>query len=140
MDILQRLGGRKFIISLIVIGVAVFLDMKATNGLTTTMAGFLVSMVGMFSVANSMISTRYMQAKGQPGASPQQDRNLHAKVDALSEMTQAAFNPEAVQSLTTLLTNLQENMSQIKDVSMQTAQAVVNHTKVIQGLQRRNLE
>lgn len=115
MDFLQRIGGRKFLMALIVVGVAVGLELSG-KGLTPTMAGFLASVVGLFSAANYATTARHMETKG--GGSSQLDT-------VLSKIEQAN-DPEKVKELISLLTSMQEKLSTIEFVSGQTGHAVVN--------------
>jgi hypothetical protein len=137
MDILQRLGGRKFLMSLIVIGVGIALDIKAPNGLSATMAGFLVSLVGMFSVANNAASKAYMASKTAGGAG---DQVLHKKMDAMADMIQATNSPENMETLIKLLSDLNTGVSQVKQVTGQNAEAVIKHTQMLQGMRQRSIE
>lgn len=133
MDLMTKLGGRKFLMALAVVGAAMYLEVTG-KGLTPTMAGFLVGIVGMFSAANFASSAAFMKNKGTTTSS---DPGVHKKLDSMAAVIAESFNPEALANLTQLLTNIHVGMEQVKDTSGQVAKAVVNQSKEIQNLKQR---
>lgn len=133
MDLMQKLGGRKFLMTLIVLGVAVFLEMHSEKGLTTTMAGFMLAIVGTFSVVNFASTNTFM--KNKPTATG--DNSLHKKIDTLAKAVDTGFSPERTENLAKLLANINNGLTQVQTVAGQVAQAVVNQNSVIQNLKNR---
>ncbi len=119
MDLITRLGGRKFIMALATIGSAMFLEMHSEKGLTPTMAGFLVGIVGAFSAANYATTAKHMGSKGGGG-------NVERKLDQIQTQLDAAFSPEAMATLSLLLSNVNDGVAQLKETTGQVARAVVN--------------
>lgn len=133
MDLLTKLGGRKFLMTLLVLGVAIFLEARTERGLTPVMAGFMVTLVGSFHVANSVVSSKFMSSKGAGGLDP----SVNKKLEALSNVVQQNYDPDASQKLIALLSNLTQGINDVKSVAGQIAQASVNHTRMLQGLNGR---
>lgn len=119
MGMMQKLGGRKFLLIIGMVLIAVALELKAPNGLTPTMAGFLTAIAGLFCAGNVAAQASYM--KSQAESSPLQD-----KVDDLHDMVKTGMSPEAVQELGTLLANINSGLNDLKVATAQTGQAVLN--------------
>lgn len=108
MGLIQKLGGRKFWMALMAAAVAVFLELHSDKGLTPTMAGFLGSLVGMFSVANSLVTTKHMDATmGDVNSNPQ-----------LLEQGQALIN---------VLGSINERVTDTQNITANTGKLVANH-------------
>ncbi len=122
MDQMTSMGGRKFLISLVVLGVAVFLELHSDKGLTTTMAGFMVTLVGTFHVANSVCSATFAK-NGKQGntAGP-----LHAKLDGISDRINEQFAPERTEQLKQLLAEMKAGIQQNQVLTAQVAQTLIN--------------
>ncbi len=122
MDKLTSLGGRKFLMSLVVLGVAIFLEMHSEKGLSTTMAGFMVAIVGTFHVSNFACSAAYSKnGKPNAGVGP-----LHDKIDALSDKITEAFSPAQTDQLKSLFVEMKAGIQQNQALTGQVAQAMLN--------------
>ena len=67
---LTRLGGRKFLMALITIGVGTAIEMYTTRGITPAFAGLLATIVATFSITNTANSKAYFnRPKGEAGGS-----------------------------------------------------------------------
>ncbi len=131
MDLMTRLGGRKFLLALAAIGAAMYLEL-AGKGLSPTMAGFLVGVVGLFHAANYASSNAYMQNK-KAGNDP----GLHDRIEELHQTIKTGFAPEKTDALRQLLTDISTNVGQSQILSGQTAQAMLNLTQVLNNLNQR---
>lgn len=129
MDLLQKLGGRKFLMAFAAIGAAIYLE-QFGKGLTPTMAGFLVSMVGLFHAANFASTSSFLTNK--KGADPV----IQDKIDDLHETIKIGFAPEKTDDLRQLLVSINTGVSQAQVLSGQTAQAVLNLSSVLQNLRK----
>lgn len=132
MDLMQRIGGRKFLMALAVLGVGTFLELRGPNGLSETMAAFMGSLVGLFSLANYASTSRYMTAKSSrnetsaPAVSPE----LEAKVDQISAiLSQGVGNPENLNMLLEVLGKMKADIEQVKTTAGQIGMGVVNLSK-----------
>lgn len=132
MDFLQKIGGRKFWMALLSVGVATFIELKTERGLSTTMAGFLGSIVAAFSMANYAATAKHMSTK--PGG--RNDDGISNKVDQLIEITSAANSPEAINNIATLLGNISNGVGVLTNTTGQIGSAVVNLNKDIQVLKK----
>lgn len=118
--ILVALGGRKFLMALACVGVAVFLELRGGPGLTTVMASFLVSIVGLFSVANYASAAKHADtSKLNSGDFKQTLERVEAKIDN-------AMSVEQTNTLQQLLTGLVQGVNDVKGTTGQLGQAVVN--------------
>lgn len=121
MGMMQKLGGRKFLLAVACIFVAIGLELRAPNGLTVQMAGFMTAMVGLFSAANTAAQTGYLKGQADPLTGPMQD-----KIDDLHDMVKSGMNPDAVQGFTDLLLNINTSLNDVKVAQATTAQAVMS--------------
>jgi hypothetical protein len=110
MDLLQKLGGRKFWMALLVIGAAMFLEMKSEKGLTPTMAGFLAGIVGTFSMANFATTAKHMTSRRPAEATPPPQ----------------GLNNDNAQALINVLGKLGTDIEEVKQIAGNTGKAVVN--------------
>lgn len=122
-NLIVKLGGRKFLMALAVIGVALFLEAKTDKGLSPTMATFLGGIVAAFSAANFATTAKHMESKAG------MDSALHAKVDKMGQAIERGFSPEAVQNLTDVLVGIQSGVEDVKKLNGEIGRAVVNMTK-----------
>lgn len=129
MDLMQKLGGRKFLMAFAAIGAAMYIEIVG-KGLSPTMAGFLVSMVGLFHAANYASTSSFLVNK--KGGDPA----VQDKIDDLHDTIKAGFAPEKTDDLRQLLTNINTGVSQAQVLSGQTAQAVLNLSSVLQNLRK----
>ncbi len=116
MGLMQKLGGRKFLMALACIGVAIVMELKGPKGLSVEMAGFMTAIVGLFSAANTAATKHYLQSE-DPGP----DKGLERKLNEIHQTVNAGMSPEAVQGFTDLLLNLNKGMN---DVKLATAQVL----------------
>jgi hypothetical protein len=127
MDLMQKLGGRKFLMAILSVGAAIFLELHSDKGLGPTMAGFLVSIVGLFSVANYVTTARHMDSKAK---GPDAD-GIHSKLDDIQAQVQTANSPEMTQTFVNLLNNINDGLAELKGATGQTGMAVLNLSKEI---------
>ncbi len=122
MDTLTNMGGRKFLMSIVVLGVAIFLELHSDKGLSTNMAAFMVAIVGSFHVSNFACSTAYNKnGRGAADSGP-----LHKKLDALSDKVSDGFSPERTEQLRQLFVQMQAGIQQTQTLTAQVAQTLIN--------------
>ena len=119
MDVMEALGGRKFVLTLICVGVGTVIELKTANGMSATFAGLLAALVTAFGAANAFLSAKY--ADGE---------NL---TDALSASLAPSLPDSRLDHLTTTvmavtegMTGLQEQITQANETALKAGQAVVN--------------
>ncbi len=128
MDMMTKMGGRKFFMAVVTIAAALFLEIKSEKGLTPTMAGFLVAVVGAFSAANLASSAKYLETKQKPSSGS--DPGMSDKLDQIhSTIEQNSFNREIQTNLLQVLGNMQSDLIQLKETSGQIGKAVINSIK-----------
>lgn len=64
----DKIGGRKFIASLIVMGVAAAIEIYGKNGLSTNMAGLLGAIYATFSATNAFTTVKTASSEQPAGA------------------------------------------------------------------------
>ncbi len=119
MDLLTRLGGRKFIMAMIVIGIGVFMEFNG-HPLSTTMAGFLVAIIGSFHVTNHLSTQAYLKNK------PQGSDGVHKKLDDLQTKLVQSTDPERTAALQQLLVDINNGVKQTQIMSAQIGQTLIN--------------
>lgn len=132
MDLMQKLGGRKFLMGVAVLGIATLLEIKGPQGLTQTMATFMGSLVGLFSMANYASTAKYLSAKTQAQA-PAAEVDL-SPVEAKLEQIQGVLsvgvaNPDNLNTLLEILGKLKTDLEQVKATTGQIGVGVVNLAK-----------
>lgn len=123
MDFIQRIGGRKFWMALIVTGVATFLELKSPNGLTATMATFLAGIAGTFSVANYASAAKHADSRqgiGNGGITAEKLGNIEGMLKA------GLGDPETAQALLGVMTKMNNDLEQVKATTGQIGIGVVN--------------
>lgn len=123
MDLMQKLGGRKFLLALVAIGAAMFLEIKTEKGLSTEMTGLLLGLVGAFSVANYATSAKHMQTKGPNGTA---DGAVHKKLDHIQTLISEGINGESVGIMTEMFKKFNNDLDQVKVTTGQIGQTLVN--------------
>ncbi len=123
MDTMTSMGGRKFLMSLVVLGVAIFLETHSDKGLSTTMAGFMVAIVGTFHVSNYACSTAFAKSKAAGGGDV---GPLHKKLDDLSTKVSDGFSPERTEQLKQLFIEMKSGIQQNQVLTGQVAQTLLN--------------
>lgn len=129
MDLLQKLGGRKFIMGLVVIGAGMFLEAKTAQGLSPTMAAFLGSIVAAFSVANITATANHNASRKNGGVASGPDQSLHDKVDELSAVVAQGLSKEAMDAMLQVLTKQMNDIDDVKKVTGQIGVNLVNLLK-----------
>lgn len=139
MDILQKLGGRKFIMAIIAIGAGMYLEMMTPHGLSVNMTGLLVGLVGAFSAANYMATAKHFDFKA--GGNDDNDssegiKQLSNQVTDLTNLARSMADPQATQNLLQVLQNVNQALTQVQQVSGQIGVGVVGLSKEVSAIKR----
>lgn len=126
MDLLQRLGGRKFLMALIVLGIGTYIELTKVAGLSQNMVALMIGLVGVFSAANHMTSAAYMKTRtGGPGsAGPDLTEKIN-QIHAIATNTQDPNNPNTRQ-LRDLLAGINSGVMQVQETTSQVGLSVVS--------------
>jgi hypothetical protein len=141
MDMLQKLGGRKFLIALIGLGVGAYLEL--VHGLSVNMASLIVGLVGAFSVTNHLTTSKYFDQR----ANSSSDDSLKGMKQSLEEIKAIAIsakgNPDDVQQLVELLKSINanvgavgESIKTVQDTTGQIGLGMVNIGKEVKAVHR----
>lgn len=135
MDVLQKLGGRKFLMAILVTGAAMYLELHSDKGLTTTMAGFLGTMVAAFHAANYASTKEFLKNKASQKGVPQEGIDqLHEKIDNLTAAASQMNSQDSVDKLVALLNNINQGISEVRGTTGQIGTAMVNVGKEVRKL------
>lgn len=119
MDLITKIGGRKFILALIVIGICAWIEMKTDRGLTANVAAVLLGTVLVFAIANFLCSKTYLQNKSGSGRT---DSDLHSKLDRLLDMS----SPENTQVFAQQIHDIGTGVQDLKAATLQIGTAMLN--------------
>jgi hypothetical protein len=135
MDLLQKLGGRKFLMALIGLGAGSYVEL--THGLSVNMASLIVGLVGAFSVTNHLTTSKYFDQRSD-SSSADTLKGMRQSLDEIKAIANSKGNEDDVQKLVELLTNINGNIAtvghsikQVQDTTGQMGQVVVNLGKEV---------
>lgn len=80
--IFEAVGGRKFLLSLLVMGVGTFVQIKSPNGVNESYVALLVGILATFGAANAYVSAKTASGAEQAPPEPQQDLMPHLEETA----------------------------------------------------------
>lgn len=87
MNHFEKLGGRKFLLTLIVIGVGTAIELLTTRGVSTGFVSLLVGVLGVFSASNVAITNKAINqapaADGTPSPSAIDTSLIEAEIAML---------------------------------------------------------
>lgn len=82
-SIFDKVGGRKFIASLVVLGIAAAIEIYGKSGLSTNMAGLLAAVYATFSASNAFTTAKSLVASGEAEQAPMQQADLATAIQPL---------------------------------------------------------
>lgn len=128
MDLLQRLGGRKFLMALIVLGVGTYIEIVKASGLSQNMVMLLVGLVGVFSAANHATTAAYMKSRQGGSGSAGLDPALAEKINVIHAAAMKSQDPEnpGTKQLRELLAGLNQRLNQVQETTSQVGLSMVN--------------
>ena len=88
MGIIERIGGRKFILAMIVIAVATAVEIYTVRGITTAFASLLGGLVAAFSAGNYLSKVEYRKTQEGSESPPQQSQSPEGITELKGEMQQ----------------------------------------------------
>lgn len=132
MDFLQRLGGRKFLMAIVIMVVGALIELKTERGLSPTYAGLLGTLFATFSAANFGVSREHLKSRANGDAD-----GVSEKVDRVIGLIENSSDQENVKVLVTLLQNIDRGITEVKATSLQVGQAMVNVNSEIGRIKQR---
>ena len=112
---LDAIGGRKFLLTLLVLGLGTAVQVLSPKGVTTEYTALLLGVVAAFHGANAMITTKTLSASDDSAqeesvpAPPAVDLTpLHAQLDAQSQALKEAS--DAVQAHAQVIEGMQKSL------------------------------
>lgn len=126
----EALGGRKFLMTLLVMAAGVAIEIFGPNGMSATMASFMGGLVAIFAGSNAMITSKSISASGGESvdSTPEATPSGPDKVDQLA----AQLDPMLGKLLADAemsqkdLRSLQEAHSQLQATVANLAKAVLS--------------
>jgi hypothetical protein len=135
MDFLQKIGGRKFWMANICLGVATYIELHNPTGLGATMATFLGSVLAAFSVANYASSAKHMDSR--QGSTGGKAADISSQLESIQSQIAQANDPEKINALVNLLTDLHNKIQDVENVSRQVGSGVLNLGNQVQAISKR---
>lgn len=132
MSLLQRVGGRKFLLALIVIALGTVIELYTQRGITASFAGLLTAIVASFSAANYGNTKEYykQQAASKGDTS---SKNLEKEIRQLKKLVEQAVEQSSSPEAQEAVTELRENLRSIKELSEHIGNSVVNVANIAQN-------
>ena len=118
-----KLGGRKFILALIAMGIGTFIEIYTVRGVSTSFAGLLAGLVAAFSAANFAVSAQHFKAGG-------------AKGDDKLVKTIAEASKNNSHSLASLQEKMEESINLQTEIAKTAAQTQLTTNAVAQAVAR----
>lgn len=130
--LIRVLGGRKFILAIISVGVATAIELTTEHGLTTTMAGLLATLVGLFQLTNVAATATYegnQAKKAQAKSTPHGEElaSMSTKLDSLLGAIESSQNDPRGQEVLQLI-------SETHLTTNQMATLMDTQNKLLQGI------
>lgn len=125
-SLFDKIGGRKFTMALITIGIAASVDIFASNGLSVNMLGLLTAVYATFSASNTLVTRKELEAR----PAPEQPAVVQSNDDV------KALARELIPVLTNISTNieaLKKSQSDMNDGMATSQQALSALLKKISG-------
>lgn len=109
--ILDALGGRKFLLTLVVLALAALIELKTERGISEQFVALLIGVLGVFNAANAVITTKAMTNEAKVAS---EAKDVNGPVNSV--------DPVVHQALAKVLDVQQEQ----SEVMQQVAKAVTN--------------
>lgn len=122
-SIFDKIGGRKFIMALVVIIVAAIIDALGKNGLSTNMIAILGTVYATFSASNAFVTSKAQQLVAQPAEEPQ--------TAAPPAQPQGPTVQDIMPGLTNALNTVGSELQAMKDQHTQTTQQLNTLQKAV---------
>ncbi len=87
MNWMTHIGGRKFLLALIAIGIGTAIELTTDRGVSASFAGLLAGIIATFSAANFAVTNSHMK-KGNKGGTPEVS-NVSAQMNEINNSLQA---------------------------------------------------
>lgn len=123
---IESLGGRKFLLTLIALGIGTAVQILSPKGVTTEFAALLAALITSFGAANAFITAR---AQEEPAEPPPVD---HSRVEKLEGDVDAAHGYVA-QRLDAVELNI-KNLAEITSVTAKMSENAAKLAKTALGL------
>lgn len=131
ISFLQRLGGRKFLLALIVIGVGSAIEIYTKRGMSTAFATLLASIVAAFSASNYAVTREHFKcsAAGSEGS-------VNKDVREIKALVQTATSPEAQKETIDTVQQIRYNIEEVKNLTEQMGQTMISVANTTQNTQK----
>lgn len=109
---LEAMGGRKFLMVILMLGVGMGIEILGKNGLSTTMAGLIMGLYTAFSAANVVATVKAAKTEGQEEPTPATPVDLSKTEAALSHLIERnAALEQAAQTMQTSQASIQKALA-----------------------------
>ena len=116
---LEKLGGTKFLMTLIAMGIGTAVEILKPTGLGPTFAGLLAGLVATYGVANTMITNKALATMPDLGEEPVAQPEVKQE-SATPNLVQADYVAQALQDLSNMQAKQGELILNIAETSTNT--------------------
>jgi hypothetical protein len=120
MDLMQQLGGRKFLALLIILAAGIYLAL--VGKLSAEAVTLLLGSLSSFSIANYAVTKEHMHTRAKTG-------DLDQVLTKIDEIHARSTDQESMDQLGALLNNLNHCVSDVKASQASLGTAVINSIK-----------
>jgi hypothetical protein len=139
---LDKLGGRKFLMALFVLGIGAFIDVRSEKGISTEMVALITAIYATFSASNAMLTSKELSV-GSLVEKVSEVVNLPAKDQTISVEEELAApspppagpsNEQLVQQMVPILNQISASLNQLDGQQKQQAVALNSTQKALAAL------
>jgi hypothetical protein len=117
---LEKLGGTKFLMTLIAMGIGTAVEILKPSGLGATFAGLLAGLVATYGVANTMITNKALATMPDLGEEPVAQPEVKQEAPAAPNTSQTDYVAQALQDLSNMQAKQGELILNIAETSTNT--------------------
>lgn len=131
MSLLQKLGGRKFLLALVVIGVGTAIEIYTERGMSVAFATLLGSIVAAFSASNFAVTREHFRS-----SSAGSEGSVGRDVREIKHMVQTATDPQNQQASVDAFQEIRHNIEEVRKITEQMGQTMIAVANTTQNTQK----
>jgi hypothetical protein len=123
-EFLQRLGGRKFLLACVLIGLGTWIELGTVRGMTMAYSTLMVGVLGAFAAANYGVSKAYIQ-KNKPNT------ENDPRLDEILKQVRVANDPEVQKVFVDLLVGIKDTVETVGQTAGNTLVSTEATRKIV---------
>lgn len=121
-SIFDKIGGRKFVMALVLIIAGAAVDVLATNGLSMNLMGLMTAVYATFSASNAFVTNKQLDVEGKSSGSPSPEPEGPSASEAVQKLAS---------ELVPVIEQLNKNMSILNTQQAAQSESLSTHTQAI---------